>query len=102
MVYVKVRDTRYPAVIGGKMVDADWDGRESKAITLEMSHAEAMSLFVDDLDWAIVCENGELTETFDNSDFSIAGPVADNRDGTVTVKMGKPTDAELLAIIMGG
>ena len=35
-------------------------------------------------------------EIYDNSAFSVAGPVTDNRDGTVTVKMGKITDREAL------
>ena len=41
-------------------------------------------------------------ETYDNSAYSVAGPITDHRDGTVTVKMGKPTAAELLAILTGG
>lgn len=102
MTYIKINDTQYPAGIRGYIKDKDWNDRESKAITLEMSYEDAMELFVDDLDWSIVYEEGETTEVYDNSEFSVAGPVTDHRNGTVTVKMGKPTDAELLAIIMGG
>lgn len=102
MTYVKINDTLYPATVRGYAKDKDWNDRESKAITLEMSYADAMALFVDDLDWAIVYEEGETTEVYDNSEYSVAGPVTDNRNGTVTVKMGKPTDAEILAVIMGG
>lgn len=102
MTYIKINDTRYPASIRGYTKDREWDDRESKAITLEMTYEEAMNLFVDDLDWSIIYEDGENTEVYDNSEFSVAGSVTDNRNGTVTVKMGKPTDAELLAIIMGG
>ena len=51
-------------------------------------------------------ENGETVNPDpieeDCSEYSVAGSITDNRDGTVTVKMGKPTDAELLNIIMGG
>ena len=102
MTYVKINDTLYPASIRGYIKDKTWDDRDSRAITLEMSYADAMALFVDDLDWAIVYETGETTEEYDNSDFSVAGSVTDNRNGTVTVKMGKPTSDELLAILMGG
>ena len=102
MTYIKINDTRYPAAIRGYERDKEWNGRESKAITLEMSYADAMATFVDDLDWAIVYEEGETTEVYDNSEFSVAGPVTDNRNGTVTVKMGQPTADELLAILMGG
>lgn len=102
MTYIKINDTRYPAAFRGYERDKDWNNRESKAITLEMSYADAMALFVDDLDWTIVYEEGETTEVYDNSEYSVAGAVTDNRNGTVTVKMGKPTSDELLAILMGG
>lgn len=102
MTYIKINDTRYPASVVGRVTDKDWDNRESKAITLEMTYEEAMNLFVDDLEWSIVYEDGETTEVYDNAEFSVAGPVTDNRNGTVTVKMGQPTADELLAILMGG
>ena len=110
------------------MQDKDWDNRESKAITLEMDYATAIALFVDGLAWSIVQqmevpvyerdengilvldENGERIQTgteiqeteWDNSDYDIAGSIADNRNGKITAKMGKPTTEELLAVIMGG
>ena len=113
MTYIKINDTLYPAAFRGYESDREWNNRESKAITLEMSYADAMALFVDDLEWAIVYqadsyvdENGETVtpkaETYDNSDYCVAGSVTDNRDGTVTVKMGKPTAEEINAILMGG
>lgn len=102
MTYLKIKDTQYPAEFVGHTRDQEWGDRESKAITLEMTYQEAMETFVDDLEWAIVYEEGETTEVYDNSEYSVAGPVTDNRDGTVTVKMGKITDAELLAILTGG
>ena len=114
MTYVKINDQLIPATIRGRISDSDWNGRESKAITCELSHAEAAELFVDDLAWAIIYqadsyedpETGETVtpeaETYDNSAYSVAGPITDHRDGTVTVKMGKPTAAELLAILTGG
>lgn len=113
MTYIKINDTLYPASVSGRTSDKDWNGRASKAITLTMTYAEAMVLFVDDVEWFIVYqgesyvdENGETVtpeaEVYDNSEYSVAGAVTDNRNGTVTVKMGKPTDAELLAIVMGG
>ena len=102
MTYIKINDAMYPASIQGYKKDLNWDDRESKAITLEMTYADAMALFVDDLEWAIVYEDGETTEIYDNSEFSVAGAITDNRNGTVTVKMGQPTPAEILAVIMGG
>lgn len=39
----------------------------------------------------------EIPETeWDNSEYSIAGDIVDHRNGTVTVKMGKPTEIEIL------
>lgn len=101
MTYIKLNETQLPASVRGYARDRDWDNRESKAITLEMTHEKAMNLFVDDLEWSIVYEDGEITEIYDNSDYSVAGPVTDNRDGTVTVKMGKITAEEALEILMG-
>ena len=99
MTYIKINDVLYSAEIYGRIVDNDWDKRESKAITLEMTHAEAMEIFVDGLLWSIVYEDENGTEEYDNSMFSLAGSITDNRDGTITAKMGKPTVDELLAIL---
>lgn len=105
MTYVKINGTTYPAVINGKHVDREWDDRESKTITLEMAYADAIALFVDGLAWSIlmdveqVQEDGSIItvqEEYDNSDYSMAGSITDNRDGTLSVKMGKPTQIETL------
>lgn len=110
MIYVKINGTEYPATVNGKLVDRDWDNRDSKAITLELDYTTAMSLFVDNLAWSIVQrdtypeydENNQPTgktveqvQEFDNSDYCIAGPVTDNRNGTITAKMGRKTELEI-------
>lgn len=104
MIYIKINDTLIPAEISGFMTDRAWDNRESKAITVEMDHATAAATFVDELPWAIVMdvetEDGIVQEEYDNSEFSVAGSITDNRDGTVTIKMGKPTAEERLAELM--
>ena len=115
MLYVKVNGTLYPASISVKISDREWDGRESKAITLTCDFAAANALFPDGVVWSIVSEetvpvtnengepilddNGDPTwETaqteFDNSAFSIRGDLTVHVDGTCTVYMGKPTDLE--------
>lgn len=105
MTYVKINGTTYPAVINGKIIDREWNDRESKTILLEMSYADAISLFVNGLTWSIVMdveqaqEDGSIVtvhEEYNNSDFSIAGSITDNRDGTISVKMGKPTQMEAM------
>ena len=111
MIYFKANNTEYPADIAGKVTDRDWGGRESKAVTLEMTHAAAVQLFVDGLSWSIVQRDTvpvydtdgnptgateEQVQEWDNADFCVAGPITDNRDGTCTCKMGKKTEVELL------
>ena len=110
MIYFKTNNTEYPASIAGKVTDRDWGGRESKAVTLTMTHAAAAQLFVDGLSWSIVQRDTvpvydtdgtptgateEQVQEWDNSDYAVAGPITDNRDGTVTAKMGKKTELEL-------
>ena len=108
---IKINDTIYPCTIRDIHADHTWDNRPSKAITIEMDAATAASLCVDEVAWSVVRAEGATAPLSgvkapdleqDMIDYSVAGTITDNRDGTVTVKMGKPTDAELLAIIMGG
>lgn len=108
MTQVKIGETLLDARINGTVVDKFWGGRESKSITLSMSYSEVNSLFVDNCIWSIIqtfdpIVNPETGETvtpdsveYDNSEYSVAGPITDNRDGTVTVKMGKPTEFEIM------
>ena len=109
---ILINGTEYPAEqIDATNKNSRWDGRDTAAITLPMTHAQAVGLFVDGLAWSIVQRNvwpvynnqgqptGETTtetQTFDNSDYCVAGSITDNRDGTVTVMMGKPTETETL------
>lgn len=111
MIYFKANGTEYPASIAGKIMDRDWGNRKSKAVTLTATYAQAAQIFVDGLVWSIVQRDtvpvygadgnptGETTEQvqeWDNSDFCVAGSITDNRDGTITAKMGKKTELELL------
>lgn len=116
--YVKINNTLYPAEVVGRKSDTEWDGRESKTITMEMEPSVAASLFLDNLSWSIVVKDtasspvtdelGNLVlidgmpsittqniETeYDNSDFCVAGSITDLRNGKVKIKMGKPTEKE--------
>lgn len=105
MTYVKINGTTYPAVINGKHIDREWNDRESKTITIEMAYADALALFVNGLVWSILMdveqeqEDGSIVtvqEEYDNREYSMAGSITDNRDGTLAVKMGKPTQIETL------
>lgn len=110
MTYIKVNNTFYPATIDGKTVDYAWDKRETKSITLRMTYGEVLALLPDNTPWSIVQdvtdmvedENSDITEVtevtkqveYDNSVYSMSGVITDNRDGTCTIKMGKPTEIE--------
>ena len=124
MIYVKVNGTLYPATIDGQMQDYTWDNREAKTITMQGTYDEIVGLFKDGTPWSIVMketvqkrnEDGspvldeagnpvteEQTSEWDNSEFSMSGPITDNRDGTVSIKMGKPTDLEdAMELLLGG
>lgn len=108
--YIKVNNTEYPAEINGNPKDRSWDGRDTKTVTLTMSHDEAAALLPDNTPWSIVQremvdvldEQGqptgqtkEVVNEYDNSEYSLAGDITDHRDGTVSIKMGKPTESEL-------
>lgn len=115
MTYIKVNNTLYPAKIDGRIADYEWDRRDTKSITLNMAYADVLALLPDNTAWAIVQkdtvqkigEDGqpmvddsgnpiteEVTTEFDNTEYSMSGAIRDNRDGTVTIKMGKPTEIE--------
>lgn len=100
---VKINETLLDAIVQTRPVDSAWDGRESKAITYAATYQEAINLFTDGVPWSVVYTNpddGTEAET-DMSVFAMAGPVTDNRNGTVTVKMGKYLDTELMALSLG-
>ena len=124
MIYVKVNGALYPATIDGQMQDYTWDNRESKTVTMQGTYDEIVELFGDNAPWSIVMkeevqqrnDDGSLvldkagnpvteeqTSEWDNSEFSMSGPITDNRDGTVSIKMGKPTDLEdAMELLLGG
>lgn len=111
MIEIRVNGEIYEAIVYGNKSDANWSGRESKSITLAMDYATAVATFADDVQWSILYQptayvDPETQETvtpeveeYDNSDYCVAGTITDNRDGTVTVKMGKPTFEELYNIL---
>ena len=110
-IYVKVNNTEYPATVDGVNNDRTWDGRDTKTITLTMTHNVAAALLPDNTPWSIVQrdivdvldeqgqptgETKEVVNEYDNSEYSISGEITDYRDGTMSIKMGKPTQLEMM------
>lgn len=108
-IYIKVNNTEYPAAVNGNLVDRNWNGRDTKTIYLTMSYDAVVALLPDNTPWSIVQretqdvldeqgqptgETKEVVNEYDNSEYSLAGEIVDHRDGTVSIKMGKPTETE--------
>lgn len=111
-IYIKVNNTEYPATVDGNRADRTWDNRDIKTIRLTMTHDAVAALLPDNTPWSIVMretqdvldeqgqptgETKEVVNEYDNSAYSLAGEITDYRDGTVSIKMGKPTESELSA-----
>lgn len=108
-IYVKVNNTEYLATVTGDRADRSWDNRDTKTIRLTMTHDQVAALLPDNTPWSIVQrdmvdvldeqgqptgETKEVVNEYDNSEYSLAGDITDHRDGTVSIKMGKVTEAE--------
>lgn len=111
-IYIKVNNTEYPATVKGERTDRSWDNRSTKTIYLTMTYDEVATLLPSGTPWSIVQrdtvdvldeqgkptgETKEVVNEYDNSEYSLAGEITDYRDGTVSIKMGKPTESELSA-----
>lgn len=107
--FIKVNGQEYPATLIYNYKDLNWDMRETQTVHLTMPYAQAAALLPDNTPWSIVMrdmvdvldEQGkptgktkEVVNEYDNSEYSLAGDITDHRDGTVSIKMGKPTEAE--------
>lgn len=107
--FIKVNGQEYPATLIYNYKDRNWDMRETQTVHLTMSHDAVAALLPDNTPWSIVQretvdvldeqgkptgETKEVVNEYDNSEYSLAGDITDHRDGTVSVKMGKPTETE--------
>lgn len=108
--FIKVGGQEYPATLIYNYKDRNWDMRETQTLFLTMSHDAVAALLPSGTPWSIVQremqdvldeqgqptgETKEVVNEYDNSEYSLAGDITDHRDGTVSIKMGKPTESEL-------
>ena len=110
--FLKVNGQEYPATLIYNYKDRNWDMRETQTVHLTMPYEQAVALLPDNTPWSIVQretldkldndgnptgETEEVVNEWDNSAYSLSGAITDHRDGTVSIKMGKPTESELSA-----
>lgn len=74
-----------------------FNGSKRRVCTITLSdvtYSDIIKVFVEECKWSIV----QSDVSYDYGDYNIPGPVTDNRDGTVTLKMAeKYTEAEILS-----
>ena len=102
--YLKANNTETPCEAAEHYRDSAW-GRPTCTVTIKASAAEVAALLPDGAAWSLIeredvlDENGMPTgQTVDHerdmSEYSLSGDITDHRDGTVSIKMGKPTETE--------
>lgn len=102
--YLKANNTETPCEAAEHYRDSAW-GRPTCTVTIKGNAAEIASLLPNNAPWSLIeredalDENGMPTgQTVDHerdmSEYSLSGDITDHRDGTVSIKMGKPTETE--------
>lgn len=107
--FIKVGGQEYPATLIYNYKDRNWDMRETQTVHLTMPYAQAAALLPSGTPWSNVFretkdklgndgnptgQTEEVVTEEDMSAYSLAGEITDHRDGTVSIKMGKPTETE--------
>lgn len=110
--FIKVNGVEYPATLIYNYKDRNWDMRETQTVHLTMPYAQAAALLLSGTPWSNVFretkdvldadrnptgQTEEVVTEEDMSVYSLSGAITDHRDGTVSIKMGKPTESELSA-----
>ena len=110
--FIKVNEQEYPATLIYNYKDRNWDMRETQTVHLTMPYAQAAALLTSGTPWSNVFretvdkldndgnptgQTEEVVTEEDMSAYSLSGVITDHRDGTVSIKMGKPTEAEASA-----
>lgn len=102
--YLKANNTETPCEAAEHYRDSAW-GRPTCTVTIKASTAEIAALLPNNAPWSLIEREDVLDElgaptgqTIDHerdmSEYSLSGDITDHRDGTVSIKMGKPTETE--------
>lgn len=102
---LKANNTETPCEAAEHYRDSAW-GRPTCTVTIKASAAEIAALLPNNALWSLIEREDVLDESGsptgqtvdherDMSEYSLAGDITDHRDGTVSIKMGKPTESEL-------
>lgn len=102
--YLKANNTETPCEAAEHYRDSAW-GRPTCTVTIKASAAEVAALLPSNAPWSLIEREDVLDElgaptgqTVDHerdmSEYSLSGDITDHRDGTVSIKMGKPTETE--------
>lgn len=107
--FIKVNGVEYPATLIYNYKDRNWDMRETQTVHLTMPYEQAAALLTSGVPWSNVFretkdvldadrnptgQTEEVVTEEDMSAYSLSGAITDHRDGTVSIKMGKPTETE--------
>ena len=93
--FIKVNGQEYPAEVIYLYKDRSWNDRDVRNVFLNLPYDQVVALMPTSTKWSSILKDDDVVvEETDMSEFSIAGQVVDYRDGTVSIKMGKPTETE--------
>lgn len=101
---LKANNTEMPCEAAEHYRDSAW-GRPTCTVTIKASAAEIAALLPNNAPWSLIEREDALNESGmptgqtvdherDMSEYSLSGDITDHRDGTVSIKMGKPTETE--------
>jgi hypothetical protein len=101
---LKANNTETPCEAAEHYRDSAW-GRPTCTVTIKGSAAEIAALLPNNAPWSLIEREDVLDESGmptgqtvdherDMSEYSLSGDITDHRNGTVSIKMGKPTEAE--------
>ena len=102
--FLKANNTETPCEAAEHYRDSAW-GRPTCTVTIKGSAAEIAALLPSNTPWSLIEREDVLDESGaptgqtvdherDMSEYSLSGDITDHRDGTVSIKMGKPTETE--------